>query len=425
MSVPTMMVWSMALGAIAAVAFARVGDLLARPGASPLRSLGYHLGVFLLVLVESGVLRQAAHPSPERLRILQVLAGPLCVGLSNFWICGWLAAGERDRLMAAALRLSAFSLPVLGASALLLPAELQLPAAALLSLVGSGLTCWVTFRAWTIGDRLALPMAAGCLLTLPAIAGLYALAMRIGHWNLAGHLAVALAATVSNALTGHVLWRRVRRAMRTRETGGLPAIDPVTKVHSSTALVQHLLAAQKRRRRTGREGALLAVVVFEPERIATQAGAAALNEAWMTLAARLQREVGMVNPVGRYWDRCFVALVETVPARAWLRTLGLRVAASLRQPLEVSGRGGEPVRVRVDFGVGVVHLRPGHAEVEDLLDDAQRLAEAARGMRSGAATADPFTGGAVPVEEAPLETDRPPPGALRPPQASPAARALR
>ena len=45
---------------------------------------------------------------------------------------------------------------------------------------------------------------------------------------------------------------------------------------------------QKRRRRTGREGALLAVTVFEPERIAAAAGSAALNEVWMALAARIQ-----------------------------------------------------------------------------------------------------------------------------------------
>jgi GGDEF domain-containing protein len=213
--------------------------------------------------------------------------------------------------------------------------------------------------------------------------------------------------------------------LRTRETGSVPTIDPVTKVHSSVALVQQLLAAQKRRRRTGREGALLAVTVFAPERIGSLVGAPGLNEVWMTVAARLQREVGMVNPVGRYWDCCFVALVETMPTRAWLRTLGLRVAASLRQPLEVTGRSGEPVRVRVDFGVGVVHLRQRHAEVEDLLDDAQRLAEAARGMRAGAATADPVTGEPVPVEEAQLEPARRRPGPLLQRQPSPAARAAR
>ena len=125
MSALTLMVWSMALGAIAAVVVARIFDLLARPSAAQLRSLAYHLSVFLLVLVESGVLRQAASPGPERLRVLQVLAGPVCVGLSSFWIHAWLAAGERDRLMAAVLRLVAFALPLLGIAALALPPEQQ------------------------------------------------------------------------------------------------------------------------------------------------------------------------------------------------------------------------------------------------------------------------------------------------------------
>ena len=90
-------VWSAALGAIAAVALARAGELLARPSVSQLRAVAYHLSVFLLVLVLSGLLRQATHPAPARLQVLQVLAGPLCVGLSNFWIHGWLGAARRDR----------------------------------------------------------------------------------------------------------------------------------------------------------------------------------------------------------------------------------------------------------------------------------------------------------------------------------------
>ncbi|MEJ5991434.1 7TM diverse intracellular signaling domain-containing protein [Ramlibacter sp. PS3R-8] len=404
MNTLTTMVWSMSLGAIAAVAVTRLADYAARPNATQLRAVGYHLGVFLLVLVESGMLQQAAHPDPALLHVAQVLAGPACVGVSTLWIQGWLGVARRDWLMCVVLRAAALGLPALGAAALTLPHELQLPAGAAIALAGSALTSWVAFRAWILGDRLALWMAAGCLLTLPAIAGLYAVAMRLGPLGWQAQAAVALAAALCNGLTGAVLWQRERHEWRTRETGSAPALDPVTKVHSSAALVQRMVASQKRRLRTRRPGALLAVTVFEPERIATLAGPAAVNEVWMTLAARLQRQVGVVNPVGRYWDRCFVALVESIASEGALRTLGLRVACALRQPVEVSGRNGEPLRVRVELGVGVVQLRPGHGEPEDVLDTAQRLAQAARGMASRAAITDPLTGESTAVEQARIET---------------------
>jgi len=396
----TPMVWCMALGAIGAVALARTGDFIAQPSASKLRVVGYHVSVFLLVLVLSGVLPRLAPAAAPRLQWLQVLAGPVCVALANFWIQGWLAAGERDRLMAGVLRLSALALPPLALALLWLPAEHRLAAAAALSLAGSGLTCWLTFRAWIFGDRLALAMALGCMLTLPALAGLYALALELAAWPALTQAAVALCATLANALTGRMLWRRERHMWRTRESGSVPAVDPVTKVHSSAALVQRLVQSRQRRRRTRREGALVAVTIFDAERIAVQVGAAGLNEVWMTVAARLQRHVGVVNPVGRYWDRCFVALVETIPGPGWLRGLGLRLAASLRRPMEVTGRNGDPVRVRVDVGVGLVHLTASQPEVEDVLDEAQRLAEAARTMRSRAATLDAAGGTPVPIEEA-------------------------
>lgn len=398
-----LVVWSMALGAIGAVTLARLGDLLVRPGASRLRAVSYHLSVFLLVLVLSGVLPHANPQGAARLQAMQVLAGPLCVGLSNFWISGWLRAAQRDRLMAIGLAASALTLPLLGVLALLLPPEQQLPAAASVSLLGGGLTLWLTLRGWLMGDRMALVMATGCLLTLPAIGGLYAMAMQVAQLSTGGQAVFALCAALSNGLTGLVLWRRDRHEWRASQQDTRPgAVDPVTRLDGGAEVVRKLLRAQRRRSRTGREGALLAVVVFDVERIATHVGSAGLNEMWLSLAGRLQRQVGVVNPVGRYWDRCFVVLVETIPSRSALRTLGLRVATSLRQPLAVTGLGGETMQVHLDIGVGVVHLPTAGAPVEDILDEAQELAAAARRMRSRAAIYDPARRDAVPVEEAEL-----------------------
>lgn len=404
MSAHELTIWSMALGAIAAVALVRLVDTCMRPSLSQVQGVAYHTTVFLLVLVLSGVGRQVwPQISAPLLHSAQVLAGPVCVGLSNFWIRGWLSAAQRDRITSGVLRGSALVLPVAGLACLALPAGQQLPAAAALSLLGGVVTLWLTVRAWLMGDRLAPVMVVGCLLTLPAIAGLYAASMHLPGIGVPLHAALALCAAVSNGLTGFVLWRRDRHEWSARrDEAPVSQFDPVTKLHSGISLVRKLIKAQRRRRRTRRDGAVLAIMVFDVEGVAAQAGAAGVNEMFICLASRIQRHVGVVNTVGRYYDRCFVSLVETIQSPAWLRTLGLRVASSLRRPMEIVSTSGDRIQIRADVGVGVVHLTRGFAAVEDILHDAQRMAEAARGMASRAAILDPTTGEVVPVEQANL-----------------------
>ncbi len=404
MSAHELTIWSMALGAIAAMALARIADLIARPSLAQVQGIAYHVTVFLLVLVLSGVAGQVwPRLDPTLLHGAQVLAGPLCVGLSNFWIRGWLNAAQRDLVMALTLRISAVVLPLAGAACLALPQAEQIPAAGGVSLFGGILTLWLTVRAWTMGDRLAPVMAAGCLLTLPALAGLHGIAMGAPGLGAAVQAALALCATLSNGLTGFVLWRRDRHEWRARQEGGVASrLDPVTKLSSGGGLVRKLVNAQRRRGRTRRDGAVLAILAFDVNRVAAQAGSAAVNEMFVCMASRIQRQVGVINPVGRYYDQCFVSLVETIQSPAWLRTLGLRVATSLRRPIEVTGPSGERMQITADIGVGVVHLSRSAENVEDILDDAQRLAQAARGMRSRAAILDPASGEVVPVEQANL-----------------------
>ena len=404
MSTQELTIWSMALGAIAAIALARLADLFARPSAAQAQGVAYHVTVFLLVLILSGVAGQWWPATDgDALGAAQVLAGPICVGLSNFWIRDWLNAAQRDRVMSMALRSSALFLPLAGLGCLALPAAQRLPTAAVVSLLGGILTLWLTVRAWLMGDPLAPVMASGCLLTLPAIAGMYGIALNFPGFGWPAHVALALCAVLSNALTGFVLWRRGHQEWRTRSRGWMPSqLDPVTQLDGGISLVKKLIKAQRRRRRTRRDGAVLAIMVFDVERIAAQAGSAGVNEMFICIASRIQRQVGVVNPVGRYYDRCFVSLVETIQSPAGLRTLGLRVATSVRRPMEVMTATGDRIEIKADVGVGVVHLSRGHADVEDILHDAQLMAEAARGMRSRAAIFDPPSGEVVPVEQASL-----------------------
>ena len=87
---------------------------------------------------------------------------------------------------------------------------------------------------------------------------------------------------------------------------------------------------------------------------------------FIALAGRIKRQVGVVNPVGRYYDRCFVCLVESIDAPVWLRTLGLRVACSLRRPMEVGSSDGQRLEIHPDIGVGIVHLTPDEAHLDDV-----------------------------------------------------------
>lgn len=417
MSAQELTIWSMALGAIGAVVLGRLADFALRPSVTQLQGVGYHMAVFLLVFILSGV---AAHAMPgihpKLMQALQVLAGPVCVGLSDLWIRGWLYAPQRDRVMSAMLRLMGLGLPLAGAACLLLRTPVQLPAAAGISLLGGTMTLWLTVRASLRGDALAPVMAAGCLLTLPAIGGLYAVAMDVAAaGGLALHAAFALCAALSNGVTGFGLWRRERHEQRARQTPGTPSqFDPVTKLHSGRRLAQALVQAQRRRRRSGQDGAVLAVLVFNVERIRADAGTAAVNQMFICMANRIRRQVGAVNVVGRYYEGCFVALVESIRSTAGLRTLGLRLAESLRWPVEVTTRSGHAMEVTVEAGLGLVHLTRRAAAVEDILAEAERMAQAARAMPSRAAIRDPRSGQPVAVDQADLAArPRRNPGLLR------------
>ena len=404
MSAVELVIWSLAAGAIGMVLLFNLAELAITRSVAALQSTAYLALALLFVLLLSGLASLWTGLSPRGLRIAQVLIGPACNALGHHWIRGWLSASQRDGIMETLLRAAAAGSVVAGLLCLALPKPQQLPAAAAICLLNSALLLWMTVRAFTLGDRLAAGMAVACAIVLPAVAGLYALALGVQEAaQLAVQALIALCAVFWTAVVGVMVWLRSHPHVLTRqeEASGRHR-DPVTRLYSGIALVQKLIKAQRRRRRTRRDGAVIAVMVFDVDRIAVQVGASGVHEMFIAIGNRIQRQVGVVNPVGRYWDRCFVSLVETIHSPAWLRTLGLRVAATLRRPIEVRGRDGMPVEIRPDVGVGVVHLAPGHAPVEDILHDAQRIAEAARAMRSRAATLDPLTEEVVPVEEANL-----------------------
>lgn len=416
MSLPELAIWSAAAGAIALVVMFGLADYAMGRRMAALHGAMYNAGALFFVLVMSGVAAALLPPGfAPQLRIAQVLAGPLCVLAGDFWIRAWFGARQRDRIMDVGLVAAGTLIPALGAAGLfVLPVQHQLPAAAGLVVLNTVIVTWISVRAWLLGDGLALGIAIGSVVMIAAVCGLYIVALGV-PMSTGLQALLAFASAVCVAVIGIMLWQRNQHARRVRMKQEVHSqYDPVTKLPGGLPLVQQLLRAQKRRRMTRREGAVIAVLLFEPDRIRAVAGVSALNEAYVHLAQRLQHQVGVVNPAGRYWERCFVVLVEAIRSPASLRTMGLRVAASLRKPMEVTASDGSVMQLRLDIGVGVLRLDREHAEVEDLLHEAQELAEAARDFASRAATRDPASGLVMPVENAQL-------GPRRGRSASPAA----
>jgi hypothetical protein len=75
--------------------------------------------------------------------------------------------------------MSALALPVAAVTRLVLPYGQQLPASAAICMLNTGLVLWLSVRANLVGDLSAPGIAVSCTLMLPAMAGLYALAMKV------------------------------------------------------------------------------------------------------------------------------------------------------------------------------------------------------------------------------------------------------
>lgn len=397
-----MMLWSAAAGALGLVLLLALADVIYSRNRAASQTLAYLALCWAVVMLLSGLPAVLWPGAQEWLAIAQILAGPLCAAMGSFGASKWLSAHQRDRVMKTSLLAMTLVCLAGGPLCLLfLAPEWRLPASGALAIANLSVVLWLSVRATQLGDRLAWGLALGCLLTLPAQIGLYGMALNTTRPPLLLQAGVALTALLSVVITAAMLWLRNHQTRQMMQ-GEVSRRDPITQLYDGVAMVQKIIRAQRRRLRTRRDGALMAVLLFEPERLLPQIGQAGLNDIYIQLARRMQRHTGTVNPAGRYYDRCFVVLLETMHSPRWIRTLGLRVASSLRRPMEVPSLDGRHIRLTPDIAVGIVHLSTADKDVDQLLHEAQSVAEAARAMRSRAALLDPESHAAVPVEHAEL-----------------------
>jgi GGDEF domain-containing protein len=405
MSPAEIMLWSAAAGAVGMVVLVGLADALIARTTAAWQLLAYLIGYALAVVVLSGLLDALCDPIwPECrdwLQIVQVLVGPLSAAMGCYGVSQWLYANRRDRTIRMTLAIMTGASLVGGFLCFFLPSAYRLPASAALSITTMAFALWLAVRAAQGGDSLAWGLAAGCLLALPAQLGIYQVALASSRPPFVVQVLTVGAALLAMALTALIIWRRSRQ-IRLLYRRHASTRDPSSGLLNSLAMLQKIIASQLTRRKNGGNGALMAVMLFEPEALLPQIGHSGLNELYTELALRMRRHTGIINPAGRYYDRCFLVLFETMHSPRWLGKLSLSTASSLRQPVELTSLSGERMLVRADIGVGIIHVAEGAKNVDELVHEAQAVATSARSLPSRAALLDPLTRLAVAAESADL-----------------------
>jgi len=156
------------------------------------------------------------------------------------------------------------------------------------------------------------------------------------------------------------------------------AFDPLTRLHNRTVFTERLKQAVDRAARRGSLTAVLFVDLDDFKAVNDGHGHAVGDAVLATVARRLRASVRGGDLVSRFGGDEFAILCEGLLSAAAAGLLADRVAAALRDPIEVGGS-----RIVVGCSVGVAGSRGGQESALDLLRAADLAMYAAKGRGKG------------------------------------------
>ena len=348
---------SACLGGLLILLHLGVWDLARYRNAEALGNVAWLLSVMVFLAFASGwvlLINPDMAGWPNNLGVL--LGGPLTGAMSGMQLSYALSANRRDKVsikiwkwsalggLAAALPLMAFEPPTQHIGGMVITA--------LLLLVSAGLC----LRAALHGDLLGWFQAVGTLAGVATVIAYYREVM--GHPMSDG---MRLLAAVM-LLTGLFLMSMLGRSrvssdalVQTRkfETS---EYDALTRLYSSQAIVRMMIKSSKRQRWIAGEGAVIVVKLLNTDSIARQIGQSGLTQVCVKLANRLLNVVGGIDPVGNYYEGCYLVLIEKLHSPDGVNDLMQRIQAALGESLVMeSGKEAEPIVPQI--GVGKARLR--------------------------------------------------------------------
>lgn len=414
-------IWSACLGIYVSYACLSLFYALYNRNASGWQAVIFVLLSGSFVLSASGLLAHFSILTAPQQTGLVLLLGPLSAAIPALGLRRFLRGEMRDTFVDRGIK-AIVALAGLTILALFWPNQRQavewVAAAEVLLAVGA---FWFCLRSWLLGDRLALPMTVACACLVFAVLGIYAKVLGA----LDGHLSLQLAAAVCAAgyvvISSHTLKRRDNEYIRMRHALSMSRdTDLLTQLLTGAALIKEVDECVARARRNRKEMAVLYVEISNTSKLRQEFGGHGLEQVIYGMAARVRQVAGGgATLVGRYSDNSFVVVLDSIKQPSVLRTLGLRLAVSVRRPFIINPTSSNPREFRADVGLGVARIAPGReirertahnstqmggfdsfSLAQDVLHEAGELALAARKFNSRAAITDAYSRKTIPLESA-------------------------
>jgi diguanylate cyclase (GGDEF)-like protein len=415
-----LMLWSAVLGALGYAATWAVFQALERASKGAWLLVIYFVLLMIWVAGLSGWASRVLPIDPSAALLAAQIAAPLSGLLSVDTLRRFLRVSRHDNTVQWALYAAAACWLVALVAAFWPSAAQALPAQAYAALLAIAILVWACARSALLGDKLAWFMVVSNGFVAIFVFSLYAYAMS-EHRNSTltpGALTTAVAMVLHLVIATDGLTRRARAIMVTRKAlRRNPDIDLLTQIATAGGLVRKLDAVMARARKNRKTCALIYVEVFNIAAIKAEHGAYAEDDVIYALAARVREAASPSDVVGRYGNYGFVIAIGSLRNFDVLRSLGLRLARSVRHPYALSDRSTQQRRVNAEIGIGVVTVNAsakGTSSISPLEDDigeesmqlaqaalhdAELLARAARTFKSNVATHEAPGGPAVPLEQ--------------------------
>ena len=376
------LIWSAHAGGFAMLILLSIGVACVHRTVSAAQQVLWLALCGLAVMSLNGLLRMVVSDMTQAdHEALQIVAGPACNALSALGLRSWLGIQRRHHRIDLALMLTAGLSLLAGLACLALPQAQQLRRSVEVSL--AGLLSILLLCGWAamLGDRFAVAMT----LAIGGLLGVFSLQCALALGLLQGfelHAAAAFGNLCCMLAISVLLWLRSQREYETQRVQSTSTThDMATGLYNGKTIIRKILNAQRRLKLRIGEGAVLVVMVVDPEALETQIGRHGIHEVLVRAGARVRREAGLINPVGRYFDRCFIVLLETLRSPDDVQSMTLTLTSALAQPIIVRGVHGETQSVVLNVGVGSARLTY-QSDIAAVLHRAQEAAHSAASLHS-------------------------------------------